>query len=237
MRLSFNYGSKNIEFDVIFRKRKTMEISIEPPDIIKVVVPLNTPKEIIIQKVKSKASWIVQKLFEFKDIEYRKIKREFVNGESFMYLGRNYTLQIILDENVKKPEVKLYQGRFYITSFTKEEKVLQKAMEEWYRKKALEKILERIKYYQPYFPVKPKNVKVKEQKKRWGSCSSDRNLLFNWRCVMAPSNVLDYIVVHEMCHMVHMNHSKQFWNLLESIMPDYKKRREWLKNYGIRMDL
>ncbi|RKD34172.1 M48 family metallopeptidase [Thermohalobacter berrensis] len=237
MKLSFNFGTRNIEFDVEYRNRKTIEISMEPPDTINVVAPINTPEDVIIKKVKSRGSWIVQKLFEFKNMEYRKIKREFVNGESFMYLGRNYSLQIIDDLNIKRPEVKLYQGKFYIKSNTRQEDILQAAMENWYRKKALEKITERVKYYQHYFKEKPLDIKVKEQQKRWASCTSKNELLFNWRCVMAPSHVLDYIVVHEMCHMVYKNHSKEFWDLVASIMPDYQTRKEWLRDYGVRMDL
>jgi predicted metal-dependent hydrolase len=107
----------------------------------------------------------------------------------------------------------------------------------WYRKKAREQINERIKYYQPKVGVQPARITVKEQKKRWGSCSSRGNLNFNWRAVMAPSPVLDYIIVHELCHLKHHNHSREFWNLLASILPDYKNRREWLKKNGVRLNL
>lgn len=237
MQLSFQYGTKNITFDVTYRKRKTIEISVEPPDIINVVAPLDTPEDIIIDKVKTKANWIVQKLFSFKDMEYRKIEREFVSGESFMYLGRNYSMQLFLSEGIKKPEVKLDRGKFYVTTPTKDEEIIHKAMEQWYRQKTREKVEERIKYYQHSFNKIPIDIKVKEQKKRWASCTSKNELLFNWRCVMAKSSAFDYIIVHEMCHMFYKNHSKEFWDLLVSIMPDYKGRKEWLKNYGVRMDI
>jgi len=94
-----------------------------------------------------------------------------------------------------------------------------------------------LKYYQHYFNEKSLNIKVKEQKKRWASCTAKNELLFNWRCAMAPSHVLDYIVVHEMCHMIHKNHSQAFWNKVEAVLPDFKRRKEWLKNYGVKMDL
>lgn len=237
MKLGFQYGTKFIEFDVVFKKRKTMEISVEPPDMITVVAPIGTADEVIIEKTKSRAKWIVEQLFSFKDMQYQKINREFVNGESFMYLGRNYSLQIIVDEKIKKSEVKLYHSKFYITVNKKDDETIHKAMENWYRKKTKEKVEERINYYQKFFNAMPTAIKVKEQQKRWGSCTSKNKLLFNWRCVMAKSNVLDYIIVHEMCHMYHKNHSKEFWELLNSVMPDYKSRKEWLKNYGVRMDL
>lgn len=235
--MKFQYGTQIIEFEVKYSKRKTIEIGIEPPNVITVVAPDGVSDEVILKNVKAKAKWIVQKLFEINEIEHRRLDKEYVNGESFMYLGRNYSLEIIDDFSVKHPVTKLYQGKFYINTPIRDQIKLKKSMEQWYRLKTLEKVMERIDYYQKFFDDSPANVKVKEQKKRWASCTSKRELLFNWRCAMAPTWVLDYIVVHEMCHMVHMDHSKGFWNLVERIMPDYEKRREWLKNYGIKMNL
>ncbi|MGH4119836.1 M48 family metallopeptidase [Clostridium sp.] len=237
MKLGFQYGTKYVEFEVEYKNRKTLQISVEPPDKITVVAPLETPEDIIIRKVKSKAKWIIEQLYSFKNMNYQKNYREYVNGESFMYLGRNYSLQIVVDEKVKKPQVKLYHSKFYVTVPSKNSEIIEKAMEHWYRMKTKEKVEERIKYYQPFFNKKPIAIKIKEQRKRWGSCTSKNVLLFNWRCSMARSNVLDYIVVHEMCHMYHKNHSKEFWELLYSVMPDYENRKEWLKNYGVKMDL
>ncbi|MDS0526195.1 M48 family metallopeptidase [Clostridium sp. SHJSY1] len=237
MRLEFQYGTRIIGFNVIFRKRKTLEISVEPPDIITVVAPLDTPEDVIINKTKSKAKWIVEQLYSFKNMQYKKINREFVNGESFLYLGRNYSLQIVIDEDIKNAGLKLYKGKFYITTRSKDNETIEKAMKEWYRKKTKEKIEERIKYYERYFNIKPTSIKVKEQQKRWGSCTIKNELFFNWRCVMAKANVLDYIIVHEMCHLYHKNHSKEFWELLNSVMPDFESRKEWLKNNGVKMNL
>ncbi|RSK25688.1 M48 family peptidase [Bacillus sp. HMF5848] len=234
---TIEYGTKTIEYSVEFRKRKSLEISVEPPNIVNVVAPLNTSEEIIDLNVKKKAQWIIQKLFLFKDMEYQKINRELANGESFMYMGRNYSLQIIIDESIKEPVVKLYQGKFYITTPNKNQELLKAALEKWYREKTLEKVTEKVNYFQHSFKKKPIAIKVKEQHKRWASCTSKNELLFNWRCAMAPSHVIDYIVVHEMCHMYHMNHSQEFWDLLSSVMPDYERRKEWLKNFGVRMDL
>lgn len=105
------------------------------------------------------------------------------------------------------PEVKLFAGKLYVNASTKNEEVIRKALENWYKDKANEKINERVKYYQQYFDIKPSKVVIKEQKKRWGTCTSNRKLLFNWKSIMAPSPIIDYIVVHEMCHLIHMNHA------------------------------
>lgn len=226
-----------IEFYVEYRDRKTYEIRIFPPDKIRVRVPKKATEEEVLKIVKFKGKWISQKLFEFKDIEYGKINKEYVNGEYFMYLGRNYYLEIVKNNDAKKPNVKLYQGKFYIETNTTNKDKLKLAMENWYREKTLEKVIEKVEYFKPYFKKEPKSIKVKEQKKRWGSCNFKGDLMFNWRISMVPSNVLDYIVVHEMCHMVHFDHSKKFWNLLEKILPDYRDRKEWLKKHGIKISL
>jgi predicted metal-dependent hydrolase len=114
---------------------------------------------------------------------------------------------------------------------------MRRAMEKWYRKKADRIINDRVGVYIDKIGKEPKIVKVKEQKRRWGSCTSKGNLYFNWRCIMAPPPIIDYIVIHEMSHLVHPNHSKRFWQKVESILPDYKKRRKWLRDNGLRLDL
>lgn len=237
MKLNYEYGTENIEFNVEFAKRKTILIEVEAPRMITVTAPKGTEEKKILETVKTKSNWIARKIFEIKEMEHRKRKKQYVNGESFIYLGRNYSLQIIYDENIKFPEAKLYRGKFYIYTNTKDEDIMKKALEKWYKEKAKEKIEERIKYYQANFDIKPKKVIIKDQQKRWGSCNMNQELRFNWKSIMAPSPILDYIVVHEMCHMVYMNHSKEFWKLLESILPDYKERKEALRNNGIKYDL
>ncbi|WP_352418880.1 SprT family zinc-dependent metalloprotease [Proteiniborus sp.] len=237
MKMKFKYEAQIIEFTVEYRKRKTLEIRIEPPDNISVIAPKRASEKDILRMVETKANWIVKKLSELKEIEKLKKNKEYVNGESFMYLGRYYSLEIIIDETVSKPITKLYQGKFYITTNTRDQDNLKESMKKWYYDKSLEKILERVEHFQSYFSVKPNSIKVKEQKKRWGSCTSRRDILINWRISMAPADVLDYLVVHEMCHMVQMNHSSDFWKLVERIMPDYKRRRDWLRKYGIMLNL
>ena len=237
MELKFDYGSRIITFNLIYRKRKTMSIEVETTGEVTVIAPVATSTDDVIEKVKSRAGWIVSKQYESKFINDTKIKREAVSGESYMYLGRNYSLDIRVDENIDNISVKLFQGKFVVNTYIKDEDFIKKAMENWYREKTLAKVKERVSYYSSYFNNEVTTVKVKEQKKRWASCTSKNELLFNWRCVMAPVFVLDYIVVHEMCHMEYKNHSKDFWNRVYAVMPDYEVRKSWLKNNGIKMDI
>lgn len=238
MKLKVQYGTKELEFKVEFKDRDTMSISVEPPNYILVVAPTGMPEEDIKGIVKSRGRWIVQKLFEFRNIDAKRVNREFVNGESFMYLGRNYSLQIHVDETLQNNfKVKLSRGKFNVYVKEKSDEIIKEAMESWYREKTEEQVRKRIKYYQKFFEKKPSDIKVKEQKKRWASCTSKNELLFNWRCGMARATALDYIVVHEICHMYYKNHSQEFWDLVASVMSDYESRKEWLRDNGIRMDL
>ena len=234
---SFQYGTATIEYSLIRNERKNVSISVEPNKYIVVKAPLGLSNDEVLIVVKGKAKWITQKLFEMKEIESRKYHRQYVNGESFLYLGRNYSLQLVDDITVKKPVVKLYRGKLYVTTPTRNEEIIKKAITKWYQEKAKEKIPERVAYYENYFIEKRGRIVIKEQQKRWASCTKEGTLMFNWKGIMAPANILDYIIVHEMCHLRYMNHSTEFWEMLGRVLPDYEVRREWLKNNGIKLEL
>lgn len=237
MKLGFQYGTKYIDFNVVFKERNTMSIEVEPSGEVNVISPLGVTEIDILKKVKSKARWIVQKQYYTKFINVNKINREAVNGESYMYLGRNYSLLLDVNDDMKDIVVKLYRGKFIIETYTMDQEKIKLALENWYREKTLLRVKERVNYFKQYFNMSPKYTKVKEQKKRWASCTSNNELLFNWRCSMAPANILDYIVVHEMCHMLYKDHSKEFWDKVSAVMPDYEVRKEWLRNNGIKLDI
>ncbi|MQY53614.1 MAG: DUF45 domain-containing protein, partial [Firmicutes bacterium] len=108
--------------------------------------------------------------------------------------------------------------------------IIKDALIKWYSSKSTEIIKQRINQYSKIMSVMPQEIKIKDQKKRWGSCSKNGILRFNWRIAIAPISVVDYIVVHELCHLKVENHSADFWKLLSLVFPDYQRRREWLKN-------
>ena len=114
----------------------------------------------------------------------------------------------------------------------KDEEIIKESMQLWYKQKAREIVIEKIEYYSKHFQTMPNSIKIKAQKTRWGSCTYKNDLALNYKLIMAPPDVLDYVVVHEMCHMEHKNHSKNFWNRVSSIMIDYKEKRNWLKEHG-----
>jgi len=231
MRSFVIYQDRKIIFDIEYRNRRTMAIQVMPPGRILVCSPLGISEDIIRERVRSKGSWIVKKLVQLREIKLVIPDRVFINGQPFLFLGKNYPLQI-LKNGRKRPKVFFSDDRFYLELYELDHTKMRKAMEKWYRKKADRIIDDRVGIYIDKIGKRPQDVKVKEQKRRWGSCTAKGKLYFNWRIIMAPPAIVDYVVVHEMCHLAYLNHSKNFWQKVESILPDYKKRKKWLKDNG-----
>jgi predicted metal-dependent hydrolase len=157
---------------------------------------------------------------------------EYVNGEGFLYLGRSYRLKLVEDQSVP---LMLKDGYFCLRS--DDDVSPDEAFQELYRQKGKQRIPERVAHYQRRMGVQPKAVRIIELKNRWASCSLGGNLNFHWKCMMAPPTVLDYIVVHELAHLIHPNHTQAFWNEVDKVMPDYGDRKKWLRVNGAGMDL
>ncbi|MDB4230042.1 M48 family metallopeptidase [Paracoccaceae bacterium] len=210
-------------------RSKSVTIKIEDENI-KVIVPENLSDKRIEDLIKKRSTRIKQKIKIYNETVRPKPK-EYVNGESFTYMGRNYRLKIILK---KEKEVKLKDG--YLNTYINKtvsknnmEETVKKSLENWYQIKALEKLTEKTKRYASILGVTPKSVTVKEYKSRWGSCSSDGDISFNWRIIIAPHQIVDYIVVHELCHILEHNHSPKYWRHIKNVIPNHKECREWLK--------
>lgn len=213
-------------------RRKTVSIFIERNGSVKVLAPITASDEKVEAAVKSREYQIFTKLAKWKELNQGKIKREYVNGQSFLYLGRNYRLK--LTENQDVP-LKISGGFFHLDkkSLNKADKVFK----DFYRDKAEKKIKERMKLIEEKFQHKPTTIKVLELQNRWASWTPKNCLNFHWKCIMAPVSVLDYIITHEMVHLKFPNHSKEFWNELDKKMPDYREYENWLKQNGVKMSL
>jgi hypothetical protein len=155
-----------------------------------------------------------------------------VNGETFLYLGRSYRLALVSDQD---NALQLREGRFCLNSAVIEQggiDAARLAFETYYSDKGMQRISERVAHFGPKVGVKISSIKVKEMGFRWASYGNNGQLNFNWKCMMAPPKVIDYIVVHELCHFYHGDHTDAFWNEVDKVMPDYRERKEWLRKYG-----
>jgi predicted metal-dependent hydrolase len=213
-------------------KRKTLSIYIERDGKVTVLAPEHHSDAEIEVIVAQKSYQIFKHLAEQDELNATKTQRETANGESFLYLGRNYRLQLIKEQEVP---LKLKDGHFYLLNSLKDE--AQEVFKTYYREKALPRIASRVEYFRSQMGVTPGKIRVMELHNRWASCNRKGDLNFHWKCQMAPLTVLDYIIVHEMAHLIHDNHSEAFWNIVDKIIPDYRERKAWLKFNGAGMDL
>jgi len=222
---------QDIDFNLQRNKRKTVSIYVEPSGEINVLAPEKISDNDLHQIIDKKRYWIYKSLSELKQLNETNVEREIRNGEGFLYLGRSYKLRIL--KNLKNP-LTLRQGCFYL-----DERSSDKAKEhfkEFYKNKGKIHISSRIEYFKNKLGVIPPTLRIIELGNRWGSCS-DKYLNFHWKIMMAPMRIIDYVIVHELAHMIEINHTSKFWELLESIIPEYKERKDWLKVNGANLDI
>lgn len=236
MEVTFMHKNREIKFNIIYRKRKTMSLEIKKDGIINVIAPNGLDKTFIVDKVKNKSDWIIKKLDEIEVLNNNRYTRSYESGDIFLYLGNEYILEVLVDKTTIGTSVSLENNKLIVRSNSNNKDVIQRALKNWYTDETLGIVKERINYYNPFFEDTVTSIKIKDQKSRWASCTYKNEILFNLRCSMMPIQIIDYIVVHEMCHMEHRNHSKDFYLAVERILPDYKQRVKWLKNNGIRMN-
>ncbi|MBL8236503.1 MAG: M48 family metallopeptidase [Bryobacterales bacterium] len=219
------------------RSRRTAGIAIERDGRLPVRAPEAVPPEKIEDIVASERYWIYKNLAEWRDLNATRILREYRSGEGFLYLGRSYRL--LLAANQDEPLL-LKGGRFCLRMEIVERgevPAARAAFRDYYIGNGLRRIAGRIEYFAPKVGVTPGRVEVRELGHRWATCSATGALAFHWKSMMAPPTIIDYIVVHELCHFLHLDHTDAFWNEVDKIIPDYRDRKEWLRKNGAAMDV
>jgi hypothetical protein len=220
-----------IEIDKLIRsKRRTIALIIERDGSFTVRAPLRAPNAAIETFIQQKADWITRTREKIKNVQ-PVLAKQYADGEKFLFLGSSFDLKLV---GLQKPWLRFENG------FTLHRAVQEKGEQvftRWYKERAFEIISERVKQYSQKYNFTPKQVKISSAKTRWGSCSPNGTLNFTWRLVMAPLEVIDYVVVHELTHLRVKNHSSKFWKAVESIYPEYKKQRKWLKENGEKLNL
>ena len=235
--MEIQYKDQIIKFNIEYKKRKKMKIQIDQGRRITVLVPKGTEEKYVIELVKLRASLILEKLKSMEKKTKDIVENKYEDGDKLLYLGKYYVMNIIRDNNTEKNMINFNNEEFTIKLKDYDKDMVKKLIKRFYKKQCKKVILKRIKHYDSYFNKKIKNIEIIESKNKWGSCNLNGKLDFNWRLIMAPIEIIDYVVVHEMCHLAHMNHLKSFWRLLGKIIPDYKKRSEWLQYYGNSLNI
>lgn len=221
--------------EILFKKKKNISIKIGIDRNILVTAPEFLSQEEVIRIVSTKEKWIINKFKEIRASDIMKNDFRYENGENFWYLGEKYILDINIDESVKSTYIVINKNKLILKTNTNSKALIKLSLQNWYRERALEVIGERTTYYSKITGLVPSKIIVKDQKSRWGSCNSKKEIRFNWRLIMVPLDVIEYVIIHELCHIKHMNHSKEYWDLVSKYMINHKEKRKWLKENAIRL--
>jgi predicted metal-dependent hydrolase len=212
------------------KRRKTIALSVTADARLVVRAPESTSLSYIERLIEERVSWIKKAVARAK-ARPKRIVPEFVEGESFYYMGKKYKLHFAEDADKKID----FKSKFIVRA--SEKKNTRDLLIGWYKKEAKQFITERVEWYAKKTGFRYKAIQVTSASKRWGSCSNTGNLNFNWKLIMTPLAVIDYVVAHEMAHLEHKNHSTEFWNCVKIIYPNYKKSEEWLKTNESLIDI
>lgn len=228
---------EDIQYDIVRTSRRTADIVIERDGRVMVRAPKGVEEQRIRDIVQDRRLWIYKNLAEWRDLNATRVLREYRNGEGFLYLGRSYRLLLVADQD---EALLLKNGRFCLRRDLVDKggiPAAQAAFRDYYIRQGLERVTRRVQYFAPKVGVKPGRLDVRELGHRWASCSPKGNVAFHWKCMMAPPTIIDYIVVHELCHFHHLDHTDAFWNEVDKVMPDFAERKNWLKVNGAAMDV
>jgi len=216
-----------MQIDQIIRsKRRTIALIISQDGKVIIRAPLRASQKQIEQFVALKAEWIKSKQALVRATVARFTPKKYVNGEMFLYLGKPYKLAIVNDADLPLH----LAGQFLLSHSALEQ--AERVFKAWYIAQAKRVITERVEWYAGNLGFTYHRVNITNAQARWGSCSPRGSLNFSWRLAMAPVQVIDYVVVHELVHLQEKNHSRRFWDKVRIIMPDYAQQVLWLKTNG-----
>lgn len=213
-----------IKIDEIVRSnRKTIAFYIKSDARFIVRAPFKAPERLIFEFVEKKKDWIIKTQGKAREKHKTIVRKEYVSGEKFLYLGKIYTLDF--DSGIE--EVTLTEDKILLPDSAREK--ARENLLRWYLHRAYEIIPKSVPLLSVHSGLKYSSVKLSNAKRRWGSCSTKNTINLSWRLIMASQEVIDYVVVHELVHTEVRNHSKSFWDKVGKLMPDYKHRLKWLK--------
>lgn len=229
---NIKFGSNIINFNIVFKARKTLGIFVKPDQTVLVKAPIGADLSKIREKLIKRAPWILKQQSYFLSFHPLTPPRKYISGETHLYLGRQYRLKII---ESKQNQVKLKRGFLEVhTQHKGDTAYIKKQVNEWYKIHAKMKLTEYaetwIKIFKKYNAI-PLKIEIRSMPKRWGSCSPNARILLNLELIKAPKGCIEYVIVHEFCHLIYPNHTRAFINLLTKQMPDWEKWKDRLEQF------
>lgn len=220
-----------IKPDILIRtNRRSLSLSISKQGELVVRAPKKLSMQYILAFIKEKEKWITKKKNEV--LENCKLNNQFLNYDCMLFCGKKY--KVVSQKGIKK--IELTESEMYVPNVSDKDK-LNIFYQNWYINRAKEILVNRVEYFANLMQVDYSKIVIMNNKRRWGACTRNGVLKFNYRMIMLPHKVIDYIVIHELTHLIEFNHSQAFYKIIESIMPDYKKQKELLKKYDFVLSL
>lgn len=217
-------------YTLVFSDRRTIRVTVERDRQVVVRAPRGTSEEKVRALVEQKKLWVWQKQRDPRKYPQPRPRKEFVSGESFLYRGRHYALEMTAgaDDGVR------FAGKFLLPRSCRERAL--ELFQTWFMARARELLPPRVADLADRMGVKYRRIGVRDLKYRWGSCTPGDQLVFNWRIIQAPQAVSDYLIVHELAHLLEPNHTARFWNIVAVHAPAHLKSRDWLRQHGNRLE-
>ncbi|MBC8016694.1 MAG: M48 family metallopeptidase [Sporomusaceae bacterium] len=227
-------ANHQLTYHVIYqKKRSTLQLKILSSTHLQITAPSKFPTASVEQILHKKCNWIIKKIQHLAHVAANPINKSITHGASILYLGQPYILAFT-NTQCSKPTIYLEDCQIIINSPLitpgQTASLTEALLKQWYWDKASALLSEKTLQWAAKIKVEPQRITIKEQKTRWGSCSSKGNINYNWRIIMAPPDVIDYLVIHELCHLRVPNHSAAFWQEVGHSSPFFKQHRTWLKN-------
>jgi predicted metal-dependent hydrolase len=224
------FGSRKFDYEIRFSNRTTMEIAVLPDCQVVVTAPYDAERREIEKRVSRRLHWISKQVDFFQQFQPRTPERQYISGETHLYLGRQYRLKVV---EADTPRVKMSRGYIRVETLTPQcSETTFKLLDEWYFRRAQVKLVERFELcFEPFVRKgyeKPRLV-LRKMKARWGSLSPSGVLLLNRDLIRAPLECIDYVLIHELCHLRYADHGKGFYRLMENVLPDWEKRKHRLE--------
>jgi predicted metal-dependent hydrolase len=230
---TLQYGTTTIEYTLIYADRETLAIHVHPDTTVAVEAPFESKFPEIEKRVRKRAAWIVKQQRSFRRFSVEFPPRKYVSGETHRYLGRQYRLRVIEDD-IPIEVVRMDRGIITLFVSSKTPAHVQKVLESWLRERAHTIFTEQVEKWIPRFErfdVETPQVVIRNMKSRWGSCTAQGKITLNFKLIQVPKKLIDYVIVHELCHTVVHAHNAEFYALLSRIMPDWEERREKLNSF------